>query len=440
MKPIILVVEDDVDLAAALDVTLSGAGYQVECAGDGTKALQRLDTIAADVRLVLSDVRMRPMDGYTLLAELRQRHPDLPVVMMTAYGTIAEAVEALHGGARDYLEKPFEAGLLIDKVRAHLRLVPRGGLVAESSAMRRTIALARRVAGTDVSVMLTGPSGSGKEVMARFIHDVSARADGPFVAINCAAIPESLIEATLMGHEKGAFTGAVRSSPGKFEQANGGTILLDEITEIPVGLQAKLLRILQERELERVGGRQCIPLDIRVIAASNRDLDQAVAERILREDLYYRLNVFPLVLPSLSERPADVIPLALNVLARWRCTYGEGPSGLSAAARQALEAYQWPGNVRELENVMQRAIVLGGSGLIEADMFGLPSPSVGRECSGLNNELRKHERERIRAALQVTDGVRSVAAHNLGISPRTLRHKLKQFRDAGEPIIEVGRG
>jgi len=443
MKPTLLVVEDDADLAGALEATLTAAGYDVVQATDGATALKALRQHAAAVRLVLSDVRMSPMDGYTLLDELRRHYPDLPVVMMTAYGTIAEAVAALHGGARDYIEKPFEAATLTAKVREHLRVAPAGDIVADAPEMRRATALAQRVATTDVTVMLTGPSGSGKEVMARFIHGASPRARGPFVAINCAAIPESLLEATLMGHEKGAFTGALRSSPGKFEQADGGTILLDEITEMPVALQAKLLRILQEHEVERVGGQRRIPLDVRVIATSNRDLDAAVAGGMLREDLYYRLNIFPLPLPPLCERREDIVPLAQNVLARWRRAHGEAPAGLDGDARAALEAYDWPGNVRELENVIQRAIVLSGRGLIESDMLGLPEVAAPGGAAdgppGLGDEMRRHERERIQAALRAAGGTRREAADRLGISPRTLRHKLKQFRDAGEPITEPSR-
>ena len=441
----ILLAEDDADLAAALCETLADAGYVVDRASDGGEALKILEDGATDPDLILSDARMRPVDGYALLDRVVQSYPRIPVVMMTAYGTVSDAVSALRAGARDYLEKPFEARKLLDKVRQHARISPSAGLIAESAAMGRLVDLARRVAPTDVSVMLTGPSGSGKEVMARFIHRVSNRADGPFIAINCAAIPESLLEATLMGHEKGAFTGAVKASPGKFEQANGGTILLDEITEMPAALQAKLLRVIQEREVERVGGNRRIPLDVRIVATSNRDLQVAIAEGVLREDLYYRLNVFPLALPPLADRPEDVLPLAESILARYHDVYGKGPSGIDAAARAALQAHDWPGNVRELQNVVQRAAVLAGDGFISATHLGLITGEPKAEATpnrteirnpGLGAALRRHEWERIAAALRAAGGIRAEAARQLGISPRTLRHKLKQFRDAGQPVLE----
>lgn len=432
----ILIVEDDDDLAEALAATLTRAGYAFERACDGGEALAGLGH--SHVQLVLSDVRMQPMDGYELLAQLRQRHPGLPVVMMTAYGTIAEAVAALHGGARDYLEKPFDAKTLRATVARNILPLPPGNLVAESPDFRRAIELARRVARTDVTVMIRGESGTGKEVVARFIHAASDRAQGPFVAINCAAIPEALLEATLMGHEKGAFTGAIRSSPGKFEQAQKGTLLLDEIIEMPVGLQAKLLRVLQEREVERIGSQRRITLDVRILATSNRDLEAAVREGVLREDLYYRINIFPLTLPRLSARQEDIVPLAEAVLRRWRTAYGEGPSVLSESARAALLAYSWPGNVRELENVMQRSIVLTNGDEIAASALGLVGGAPGCNSVGLTGDMKQHERERIASALRATNGLRGEAAHRLGISPRTLRHKLKQFRDAGTPIFEQG--
>lgn len=444
----ILLAEDDADLAAAMVEILGDAGYAVKHVCDGSEALEALAVEPEKHDLLLSDARMRPMDGYGLLDQVVQRYPHIPVVMMTAYGTVGEAVEALRAGARDYLEKPFAARKLLDKVRQHIRIGAVGGLIAESVAMGRLVDLARRVAPTDVSVMLTGPSGSGKEVMARFIHRVSNRAGGPFIAINCAAIPEALLESTLMGHEKGAFTGAVKASPGKFEQANDGTILLDEITEMPVALQAKLLRVIQEREVERIGGNRRIPLNVRIIATSNRDLQAAVSEGVLREDLYYRLNVFPLALPPLVQRPEDVLPLAESLLARYNEISGKGPSGIETEARAALQAYEWPGNVRELQNVLQRAAVLAGTGPIRSSHLGLAAPAApvvslrdvtGKSHGGLGAQLRRHEWERIAAALKAAGGVRAEAAKQLGISPRTLRHKLKQFRDAGQPILEPGQ-
>jgi two-component system response regulator FlrC len=301
--------------------------------------------------------------------------------------------------------------------------------------------LARRVAGADVTVMINGESGTGKEVLARYIHRHSTRADGPFVAINCAAIPESLLEATLFGHEKGAFTGALRTSAGKFEQAQGGTLLLDEVSEMDLGLQAKLLRVLQEREVERVGGQDPIALDVRVLATSNRNLREAVAAGRFREDLFYRLNVFPLLLPPLRERPRDILPLAAHLLAR-RCGPGGTAPALSPESAERLFAHRWPGNVRELDNVMQRALILQRGGTIEAaDLCfdGEPAPVPVQPTAdagprGLSADLRSLEEQRILDTLRSTGGSRKTAAEALGISPRTLRYKLARLRGAGVAV------
>ncbi len=437
----ILVVEDDLNLREALCDTLEFEGYAVETAADGEAALAVLRATAVD--LVVSDVQMAPMDGHALLARLRREHASLPVVMMTAFGTIQQAVEAMRLGAADYIVKPFEATALVEKIARLLPAavaVPGGdgqGPVAEDPASRRVLELARRVAASEATVMLTGESGTGKEVVARYIHACSPRSGGPFVAINCAAIPENMLEAVLFGYEKGAFTGAHRAHPGKFEQANGGTLLLDEITEMDLGLQAKLLRVLQEREVERVGGRSSIALDVRVLATSNRDLKEAVLAGRFREDLYYRLNVFPIELPPLRERPRDILPLARAILAR---EPGPGPVVLSPAAEARLQAYAWPGNVRELGNVLQRALILQSGGRIEAADLGLEEVAAGGGAAGdtagsaaevLDADLRAHEQQLILQALREVKGSRKEAARRLGISPRTLRYKLARMRDAG---------
>lgn len=460
----ILLVEDDVHLAEVLQETLEDQGYQVQWAEDGTAALRVLAGTAFD--LLLSDVQMRPMDGYTLLKTLSTRHDAPPVLMMTAWGTIVEAVQALQNGAVDYLVKPFTADVLLEKMRKYA--VPHcapdaQAPIAQSEAMQATLEMARKVAPTDASVLLMGESGVGKEVLARFIHQQSRRQAKPFVAVNCAAIPETLLEATLFGHEKGAFTGATQSSAGKFEQAQGGTLLLDEVTEMPIQLQAKLLRVLQERELERVGGKQTVTLDIRLIATSNRDLRQAVAEGVLREDLYYRLQVFPLQIPPLRERQADILPLAEHLLRRHCQQMGLPLKRLSMSAKQQLYFYDWPGNVRELENALQRALILARDDDIHAEDLGLPvglpvglpaqlpvsavPPSgqaglVPGESEGdtetdaeanlaLDDLRAHHEREAIALALRQSQGSKTQAAERLGISPRTLRHKIQRFREAG---------
>ncbi|MEJ2059030.1 MAG: sigma-54 dependent transcriptional regulator [Gammaproteobacteria bacterium] len=432
----VLVVEDDIDLREALCDTLELAGFNVISAGDGQEALRCLER--AEVGLVVSDVQMQPMGGLVMLKRIKARFPDLPVVLMTAYGTIQKAVDAMREGATDYLVKPFEASVLVEMVT---RLFPAdaddGEVVAEDARTRELLALAGRVAATEATVMITGPSGSGKEVFARIIHRQSRRAQGPFVALNCAAIPESMLEAILFGYEKGAFTGAHEARPGKFEQANGGTLLLDEITEMDMNLQSKLLRVLQEREVERLGGQRMIPLDVRVLATSNRDLQEAVAEGRFREDLFYRLNVFPLHLPALAERPADVLPLARLLLKR----HAGRQVMLEAAAEQRLLAYDWPGNVRELDNVMQRALILSNGERVEVGDICLQSvsrrdappaedaePVAGRV---LETDLKRRESRLILDTLHAANGNRKEVAERLGISPRTLRYKLAKMREAG---------
>jgi len=311
------------------------------------------------------------------------------------------------------------------------------GFVAADVRTLELKELARRVAATEVTVMINGPSGTGKEVLARFVHAQSPRAGGPFVAINCAAIPDTLLEATLFGYEKGAFTGAQRSTAGKFEQAQGGTLLLDEISELDLGLQAKLLRVLQERELERVGGHETIELDVRVLATTNRNLREEVAAGRFREDLFYRLNVFPLSLPPLHERPRDILPLAQALLQR-RVPPGVPAPALAAEARDRLLRQPWPGNVRELDNVMQRALVLRRGETIEAADLRFEDapdrPAAAIAAQGLSADLRSVEGERILAALHSANGSRVSAAELLGISPRTLRYKLARLREAGAAI------
>ena len=439
----ILLVEDDEALAEALQDALDLADHVTVRARDGEEALQLL--AGETFHLMVSDVKMAPMDGYTLLRRARQDYPELPILLMTAWGTIQDAVAALQVGAVDYLVKPFDAALLLDKVKRHLRAPQRqgdDGLVARAPAMGAALQVARRAAQTDVGIMLLGESGVGKEVMARYIHSKSPRAQGPFVAVNCAAIPETLLEATLFGHEKGAYTGASQASPGKFEQAQGGTLLLDEVTEMAPGLQAKLLRVLQEREVERVGGRRRVALDLRVIATSNRDLRQAVAQGVLREDLYYRLNVFPIRIPALRERREDILPLTELFLRRYAATHGSGRvPQLDGRARRAMLEWRWPGNVRELENVVQRMVILCDGRDIGIDDLMLEDgsrlelpPGDPEDDSGLEGAQAENERRLIADALKDSQGSKKRAAERLGISPRTLRHKLQRLREAGMAI------
>jgi two-component system response regulator FlrC len=432
----ILIVEDDRDLREALCDTLALSGYEAISAEDGVMALEVLRR--RTVGLVVTDVQMQPMDGHTLLGEIKQAYPHLPVLLMTAYGMIDKAVEAMQAGACHYLTKPFEPDALLAEVVRYMLPAPADGAVevlAEDARSRELFALAQRVAATVATVMITGESGTGKEVVARFIHRSSPRAGGPFVAINCAAIPENLLEATLFGHEKGAFTGAQQSQSGKFEQAQGGTLLLDEVSEMPLALQAKLLRVLQEKEVERVGGRKAIALDVRVLATSNRDIAAEVRRGGFREDLYYRLNVFPLEMPALRDRPADIVPLAQQFLARFAAGFGRAGISLSAGAARQLTQYGWPGNIRELENVIQRALILAPGDSIEVEH--LPqvsrgvSPPRGEPAAEAPLDMKSLERAHIMEALDAVQGSRKLAAQRLGMSERTLRYKLQQYREEG---------
>ena len=440
----VLVVEDDDALREAVAMTLNCAGHKVTAVDGGPAALAQL--AANSFNLVLSDLRMDPMDGIELLRSIRDRWPSLPVLLMTAYGDVERAVAAMQAGAADFMQKPFKPEELLERVARYAWALPvYDELVAEDPCTRETIALAERVAASEATVLLTGESGTGKEVFARFIHAYSPRAAAPFVAINCAAIPENLLEATLFGYEKGAFTGAQNAQAGKFEQAQGGTILLDEISEMPLTLQAKMLRVLQEREVERVGGKRPIPLDIRVLATSNRNMMSEVVAGRFREDLYYRLNVFPIVIPALRERPADILPLARHLLARHATRCGRPAARITAEAASTMSAYPWPGNVREMENVMQRALILAPTETIEAVHLQLKSSGLAAWATGIapaapatRAPLEQHassmkdlERRHILDTLAAVGGSRKKAVEKLGISERTLRYKLQQYRAEG---------
>lgn len=445
----ILVVEDDPSLREALCDTLELAGRSFVAADGGEAALRALEAQAFSI--VVSDVRMVPMDGIALLKAIRRRLPHLPVVLMTAYAEVEKAVDAMRSGACDFLLKPFEPKALLAHINKYELPENEGsdGVISIDPASRELFAIAQRVAQTDATVLLTGESGVGKEVVARFIHRQSARKSGPFVAINCAAIPDSLLEATLFGYEKGAFTGAQQAQAGKFEQAQDGTLLLDEVTEMPMSLQAKLLRVLQEREVERVGGKKPVALNIRIIATSNRDMLEAVAKGVFREDLYYRLSVFPVAIPALRERREDIVAIARYFVAEHGGRFGRTGMSLTPAAEAALTAHSWPGNVRELENVIQRALIMATGKHIGAETLHIVSrPNVETQPSGhrsqeilsdagLTEPLKKAdnmkdlEREHILSTLAEVGGSRKKAIERLGISERTLRYKLQQYRDEG---------
>ena len=444
----VLVVEDDDALREALVDTLRAADLSALSAPDAPGALQLLQS--EEIALVISDVQMPGPNGYQLLSSIKRLRPDLPVVLMTAYGTVAQAVAAMREGATDYIVKPFDAQALIEMARRQLalRVVP-NEFVAVDPESRRLVCLARKIAENDATVLITGESGTGKEVYARYIRDHSARADKPFVAINCAAIPDNMLEATLFGYEKGAFTGALAAHAGKFEQAQGGTLLLDEISEMDLGLQAKILRVLQEREVERLGSSRTLSLDVRLIATSNRNLPDEVRAARFRADLYYRLNVMSLRLPALRERRGDILPLARRAMQA--CARGAQALSLSAEAERRLVEHDWPGNARELTNIVQRAAWLASGGRIDAADLDLQAPApaadppqvleaapgkdlgLGKDV-GLGKDLKVRERELILATLRVTGGSRKLAAERLGISPRTLRYKLQQLKAAGVTV------
>jgi two-component system response regulator FlrC len=438
----VLVVEDDAALREALIDTLRAAGISTLAACDAAEALRLLG--AEEVALVISDVQMPGPNGYQLLSSIKRLRPDLPVVLMTAYGTVAQAVAAMREGATDYILKPFDAQALIEMARRQLaaRVMP-NELVAVDPESKRLVSLARKIAENDATVLITGESGTGKEVYARFIRDHSTRAEKPFVAINCAAIPENMLEATLFGYEKGAFTGALGAHAGKFEQAQGGTLLLDEISEMDLGLQAKILRVLQEREVERLGSSRTISLDVRLIATSNRNLHDEVRCARFRADLFYRLNVMTLRLPALRERRGDILPLAHRAMQAC-ARAGQAALSLSSDAEAKLLQYDWPGNARELTNIVQRAAWLASGREIKAtdldtgaDPLTVEAPaamSPQPQDAGLDRDLKERERELILETLALTAGSRKLAAERLGISPRTLRHKLQQLKAAGVKV------
>ncbi len=438
----ILIVEDDEQLREAICDTCEIAGYSVVCAEHGQAALTRLNEY--QFKLVISDIQMQPMDGSELLQLIKQKQPELPVIVMTAYASIEKAVDIMRLGASDYLVKPFDADVLQQVIK---RFMPEetvteveSELIAEDSKMQSLKLLASKVAQSDATVLLYGESGVGKEVFAQFIHNQSTRSAEPFVAINCAAIPENMLEAVLFGYEKGAFTGAHQATPGKFELAQNGTLLLDEISEMDAALQAKLLRVLQEKEVERLGARKSIKLNVRVLATTNRNLKQEVKEGRFREDLFYRLSVFPMQIPPLRDRVADIVPIAHRVLNR-HAGYRENILQLTADAQQKLLNYSWKGNVRELDNVMQRALIFKDGNEVSGEHIHLESDdycmndvhyaSDEEAQSELVNGLKDREQQLILEALKAGNGSRKYAAERLGISPRTLRYKLARMRDAG---------
>ncbi|MHB8799207.1 MAG: sigma-54-dependent transcriptional regulator [Thermoanaerobaculia bacterium] len=418
----LLVVDDEPSFRALLRDILEGAGHGVTEARDGAEALAFLERTTFD--LVLTDRRMPAVDGLELLRRIRARTSPPPVVVLTAHGSIPEAVEAVRLGAADYIAKPLPSPeALVDLVASLLPREDDGEIVTADPAMKELLDLVDRVAPRDVAVLVTGESGAGKELVARRLHARSPRAKGPFVAVNAAALPETLAESELFGAERGAFTGADQSRAGRFEEAAGGTLFLDEVGELPVALQSKLLRVLEERVVRRLGGSRDLPVDVRLVAATNRDLSRETEEGGFRQDLFFRLAVVVVNVPPLRERPDDVPLLARHFAVRLAARHGVPVPSLADDALAALSAHAWPGNVRELRNVLERAVVVRGGEPIRAADLGLApaAPSF----APLDRAHR--EREALLAALRRTGGKREEAAKLLGVSVRTLYYRLKQW-------------
>jgi DNA-binding NtrC family response regulator len=455
-KARILIVDDEANARTALAELIRDEGYACETAADGFKALPKLEEFAPD--LLLTDLKMPGMDGMQLMRKARELDPEIVTVVMTAHGVVETAVAAMREGAADYLTKPInvdELLIVIDRVLERKRLIAETGrlrerlserhriesIVGSSAPMLRVFETILQIAPSRASVLITGESGTGKELVAAAVHEHSNRATGPFVKLHCAALAETLLESELFGHEKGSFTGAAGRRDGRFQQADGGTLFLDEIGEISPAIQVKLLRFLQEREFERVGGNQTIKVDVRVVAATNRDLPQLVKEGKFREDLFYRLNVVSIEMPPLRARPSDIPLLATKFLQKYGEENAKTIEGFSEAALSALSQYAWPGNVRELENVVERAVVVcRGNEIGLADLSASVTKGSVREQNGLPHvpgaSLAELERYAILRTLEHTGGSTSRAAEILGISARTIQYRLHEYGSAKQPTGE----
>jgi two-component system response regulator FlrC len=437
MSESVLVVDDKEGIRTFIADVLQDVGYDVTCAADGEDAAALL--AKQGFHLMITDLKMPGMDGMALLKRAVEIAPEMVVLVLTAHGTVETAVSAMKMGAFDYLTKPLsgpeELRMVVTRALAHRRLSiisdqaeTEREMVAESPAMRQVLSLIGKVAVTDATVLLLGESGTGKEVAAGECHRLSPRSRAPFVAVNCAAISETLVESEMFGHEKGAFTGATEQRVGRFEQADGGTLFLDEVGELPPALQAKLLRVLQEQRFERVGGTRTITVNVRVIAATNRDLEEEMRNGRFREDLFHRLSVFPIRIPPLRERRSDIAPLAEHLLADIGRRVGKPALALTEAAKETLVAHTWPGNVRELGNALERAAIITDTDLIEGEDLSIGvTPEGGAKVPGDGASLRDIEKEAIRQALLTTDGHRKKAAQKLGIGLRTLYNKIKEY-------------
>jgi DNA-binding NtrC family response regulator len=451
-KPI-LIVENDRQYGKKLDQELSHNGFKVHLAETAREALKLVEDIPMEA--IITDVQLPDMNGFDLLETMKNRTPSVPVILMTGGGEVSEAVSAMRKGAEDYLVKPFAVDHLEtvlhrvlsnqppqrkeedDSSRMPSLSVP---MITQDRRLKEILDLCRRVAASKATVLIQGESGTGKELLARFLHRQSSRAQGPFVAVNCASLPETLLESELFGHEKGAFTGAVGRKIGKFELAHKGTLLLDEISEMNTFLQAKILRVLQENEVDRIGGSRPIPIDIRVVATTNRDLESSIRKGEFREDLFYRLNVIGVHLPPLRERREDIEILSSYFLKKFAAEYNRPAQGLSGEAMAWLKEQEWRGNVRELKNSLERAVLISSRNVLGVQDFGASESETGPEEGEKWEDsltLRGMEQKVILGALEKTNGNRTHAAKILGISIRTLRNKLNEYKQevmAGEKV------
>ncbi len=434
----VLVVDDEAAMRTALEASFRRNGWNVTSASGASEALAKFRS--APCPLVVTDVRMPDGGGLQVMQGVREMAPETAVIFLTAYGTVPEAVQAIKEGACDYLMKPVSfdrlretAERVLSVARTSIKAKQTGGaaakLIGGSPAFARLLENARQVARTGADVLIEAESGTGKELVARLIHLESARRNGPFVAINCSAFPEHLLESELFGHVRGAFTGANMAKPGKFELANGGTILLDEVGELPLTLQPKLLRVLQEREVDPLGGTRTVPLDVRVVATTNRPLRAGIAAGEFRADLYYRLNVVPLSIPPLRERREDILELAAHFLRKHAPASGE-PYRIAAELAHGLQSHDWPGNVRELENFMRRSLALSTSHLLGPELLSHLESSMETQRSTTIEagvSLRDAERELLERTLEATGGNRTRAAELMGVSLRTVRNKIRNY-------------
>ena len=448
----IFILDDEEMIRDLLSETFAQAGYELDTAMNGREALLKLEKARFD--LLITDLRLPDISGMEVLDEVREKYPEMGVIMITAFGSIKNAVRAMKSGAFDYITKPFnldEIELVVGKYFDYQNLVAENqrlrseldrkfhfrNIVGHSAPMQQIFDSIAMVSRSRATVLIQGPSGSGKELVARAIHYNSDRKNGPFITTNCAALPEGLVESELFGHEKGAFTGAIKSTKGRFEQADGGTLLLDEISEINLGMQAKLLRVLQEREVERVGGGRLIPVDVRIIATTNRDLEEEVREGRFREDLFYRLNVVPLMMPPIRDRKDDIPLLVNHFVKQFAEENGKPIQGVTEEAMAALSERDWPGNVREIENCVERAVVMCklDTESLEIHHFHMhnrlrPTAEV-QTLPGGDMTLREVEKQLILRTLQENENNRTKTADILGISVRTLRNKLNEYRQEG---------